>query len=119
MGISNGIIKNDQITATSKYLPAYQAYTARLKLTGARWCSAMSLDEPLNYSDYLQVDFKANVTLTGIATQGDDAYDANYVRRFYLEVSLNGFHYKNVTNGSGIRQVGIYFFISGEYIDGY
>ena len=98
--MTNGFIKNDQITATSQYRD-YSPYTARLKLTGIRYGSK----QPLNYNDYVQVDFKSVVTLTGVATQGDDSYSSNYVKKYYLQVSLDGSTYSDVSRVGGIREV--------------
>ena len=104
--MSNGFIKNDQITATSKFAADYYGYTARLKLTGIRWCSVIKYSgAPVNYSEYVQVDFKSVVTLTGVATQGDDNYAANYVKKYYLEVSMDGSQYSDVNGSDGNRQV--------------
>ena len=101
--MSNGFIKNDQITASSKYDVTSYGYTARLKLTGIRWCS--KLKDSVDYSEYVQVDFKAVITLTGVATQGDDRHDKNYPKKYYLEVSMDGSHYSFVTGSDGNRQV--------------
>eukprot|EP00794_Sanderia_malayensis_P007980 gene7980-8837_t len=106
LGMSNGLIKNDQITATSEFTypnnspSKWFGSTGRLRVTGNRWCSAQAL----NYQDYLQVDFKRVVTLTGIATQGDDSHN-NYVKKFYLQVSLDGATYNDVTNQFCQRQI--------------
>ena len=98
--MTNGFIKNDQITATSQYND-YSPNAARLKLTEIRYCSK----QPLNYNDYVQVDFKSVVTLTGVATQGDDSYPSNYVKKYYLQVSLDGSQYSDVSGVGGIREV--------------
>ena len=103
--MSNGFIKNDQITATSQFSADYFPYTARLKLTGIRWCSVLKSGAPVNYSEYVQVDFKSVVTLTGVATQGDDGHGPNYVKKYYLQVSLDGSEYNDVLNNIGARQV--------------
>ena len=103
--MSNGFIKNNQITATSKFAEDNYAYTARLKLTGIRWCSVINSGASVNYSEYVQVDFKSVVTLTGIATQGDDNYYLNFVKTFFLEVSIDGSQYRDVKGSDGNRQV--------------
>ncbi len=98
LGMGNGFIKDSQITATSRFLgpndKTWKGSTGRLRVTANRWCSA----QPLNYQDWLQVDFRRNVTITGIATQGDDNHQANYVKQFYLQVSFDGTMFANVTN---------------------
>ena len=103
LGMSNGFIRNDQITATSQYDSNNYGYTARLKLTGIRWCSVMK--STVDYTEYVQVDFKSVVTLTGVATQGDDGYNTNYVRKYYLQVSTDGSLYNDVKETNGTRQV--------------
>ncbi len=103
--MGNGFIADSQITATSKYSEQgkdkWKGSTARLRVTGCRWCSK----QPLNYRDYLQVDFQRDVTLTGMATQGDDNNILNYVKTFYLEVSSDGSNYRVVEDTCGLRQV--------------
>ena len=103
LGMSNGFIRNDQITATSQFASDNYGYTARLKLTGIRWCSVMK--STVDYTEYVQVDFKSVVTLTGVATQGDDGYDTNYVKKYFLEVSMDGSLYIGVKGSDGKRQV--------------
>ena len=103
--MSNGFIKNDQIVATSQFAADNYGYTARLRLTGIRWCSVLTSGAPVNYSEYVQVDFKSVVTLTGIATQGDDSYSPNFVREYYLEVSMDGSQYSDLKGSDGNRQV--------------
>ena len=103
--MANGFIKNDQITATSEFGEEWHGYTARLKLTRTRWCSVIAAGGSVDYSDYVQVDFKSVITLTGIATQGDDNYHSNFVRKFYLEISMDGSYYSAVTGNDGKRQV--------------
>ena len=103
--MSNGFIKNHQIVATSKFAADNYGYTARLRLTGIRWCSVLTPGAPVNYSEYVQVDFNSVVTLTGIATQGDDNHNLNYVRKYYLEVSMDGSQYNDVKGNDGNRQV--------------
>ena len=100
--MSNGFIKNDQITATSKFGLEYFGYKARLKYKGTKWCNEDTKDFAM---EYVQVDFKSVVTLTGIATQGDENVAENYVKEFYLEVSKDGNQYIDVTGSDGNRQV--------------
>ena len=108
LGMGNGFIADSQITGTSKFTLAghdadeWSWVNARLKLTGNRWCSKL----PLNYGDYVQVDFKEVVTLTGVATQGDDNHGPNYVKEYYLEVSFDGTTFTDVTSSEcGSREV--------------
>ena len=103
LGMANGFIQNGQITATSQYNADYYPYTARLKLTGIRWCSIEK--SSVDYSEYVQVDFKSVITLTGVATQGDDFWPSNYAKTYYLEVSVDGIQYSTIKGSDGSRQV--------------
>ena len=103
MGLSNGFVTNDQFTATSQFGADNYAYTARLKLTGIRWCSVNT--GTIDYSQYVQVDFRSVVTLTGVATQGDDNHYNNYPKKYYLEISMDGTLYTDVKGMDGNRQV--------------
>ena len=108
LGLSNGFIKNEQITATSQYEPNYYGYTARLKLFGIRWCGALTDAGAFDLANHIQVDFKSVVTLTGVATQGDDSHSPNFVTMYYLEVSMDGDQYSEVVGGRGTRQVCVF-----------
>ena len=100
LGMGNGFIADAQVTGTSQFTDGiadddtWSWDNARLKVTGNRWCSK----QPLNYADYVQVDFKEVITLTGVATQGDDSYASNYVKKYYLEVSNDGTTFTDVSS---------------------
>ena len=103
--MSNGFITNDQITAKSEYNSDSVSYTARLKLTGVSWCSARATSGVVDYSQYVQVDFRSVLILTGVATQGDATWSTSYVKAYYLEVSIEGNQYSDVKGSDGNRQV--------------
>ena len=105
LGMSNGFIKNNQITATSQEEDDEYPYHARLNVLGTGWCS-QNVETNGPDSEYLQVDFESAVTLTGVATQGsDNSLYTSYVKEYYLEVSMNGNDYSDVIGGDGNRQV--------------
>ena len=109
--MSNGFIKNDQITATSQYDSDTASYTARLKLTEKSWCSERNSNSAPDYSQFVQVDLTSVVTLTGVATQGDATWTTSYIKTYYLEISIDGNQYSDVKGNNGIRQVCTSFII--------
>lgn len=73
--MENKIILDSQITASTG-----TASNGRLYNTGSVWCGT-------NLStDYLQVDLGQNVTVSGLATQGDPIA-SNWVTRYRVKYS--------------------------------
>ena len=84
LGMENGEIKDDQITA-STYFKNYEPYEGRLKAKGGRAWHAMYT----RYIEYLQIDFRREVNITAVATQGQST-SASYVTAYKLSMSDDG-----------------------------
>ncbi|XP_022780705.1 uncharacterized protein LOC111321951 [Stylophora pistillata] len=97
LGISRGMIKDSQFTASSSYDEHHQPYHARLNKTvkGSRggWCSAFA-DE----TEFLEIDLGNKTGISGISTQGQSMFD-NWVTRYAMSYSINGKHWLMVTEG--------------------
>lgn len=85
-GLESGAIKNQHITASSKYSVNHGPENARLKhVADGRKKGAWSA-ETNNADQWLQVDFGRNVKITKFATQGTQ--DANeWVKTYSLSFS--------------------------------
>ena len=80
-------IPDSDVTASSTLAPAYAPKNARLHYTGGPgrlggWIPKG--DDRSNFSPYLQINFRRDTQVTGIATQG--FHNANYyVKSYKLE----------------------------------
>ena len=91
LGLTNGLIRNNVLSANSAKSNSYQSSQARLKIASS-WCAASMLR-----SEWIQVDFGRTVSLTGIATQGDpNAASDRYIDLFYLQRSDDGASFLDV-----------------------
>lgn len=68
------------------------------------WCAAVNND-----MQYFQIDFGAVQAVTGILTQGDHA-EMNWVKSYYLEISMDGIHWSCVFGSDGRVKVRNAFF---------
>ena len=81
-----GIIPDNQITASSQYGTGYQAAYGRLNGDrGDGWCAK----EPGRNDDWLQVDLGKTIKACGIASQGDRNGN-EWVTDFKLSYSTDG-----------------------------
>ena len=84
LGMENYKVKNDQITA-SNHFKHYEPYEGRLNLKGGRgW-----RPEYTRPVEYLQIDFKREVNITAVATQGQSTSNL-YVEEYKLSTSDDG-----------------------------
>ena len=102
IGISSGTIADNQMTASSEYMPSrYKAYYGRLHGTrGDGWCSRTGHS---NY-DWLQIDFGRTVQVCGVATQGDVNGD-NWTTVFKLSFSTDGSTWKTYRDEKNVEVV--------------
>lgn len=85
LGMENGQIKDDQITA-STHFKKYEPYEGRLNAKGGRGWHAMYTRD----IEYLQIDFRREVNITAVATQGQSTNTSNYVTEYKLNMSDDG-----------------------------
>ncbi|XP_044162875.1 uncharacterized protein LOC122947546 [Acropora millepora] len=93
LGLEDLRIQDSQITARSYYESLSigggksvdtEPKCARLNKNNCAWCA------PRVNGQYLQVDLRRNFIITGIATQGFEALNDYYVRRYKVSHSRNG-----------------------------
>ncbi|XP_074639737.1 uncharacterized protein LOC141897951 isoform X4 [Acropora palmata] len=93
LGLEDLRIEDSQLTAQSYYESLAigggisvdtEPKCARLNKNNCAWCA------PLGKGQYLQVDLRRDVEITGIATQGLEALSDYYVRRYKVSHSRNG-----------------------------
>ena len=85
LGMENRKVKNDQITALN-YLKKYEPYEGRLNINGGRGWQAKYTRA---MKEYLQIDFKREVNITGVATQGQSTSNL-FVKQYKLSTSDDG-----------------------------
>ena len=85
LGMENRKIENDQITALN-YLKNYEPYEGRLNINGGRGWQAKYTRE---MKEYLQINFKREVNITGVATQGQSTSNL-FVKQYKLSTSDDG-----------------------------
>ena len=95
-------ITDSQITGSSyksDFKPAYGRLNNKAsgKMGGA-WCAGTS-----DMSQYLQIDLKKEMTLSGIATQGQ-LEEANWVAKYSIQHSKDGINWKDYKE-FGYKQV--------------
>ena len=104
LGMENYKVKDDQITA-SNYFKNFEPYEGRLNLKGGRGWSP----EYTRPVEYLQIDFKREVNITAVATQGGDRGQSTsnlYVKEYKLSLSDDGQNW-NKYNENGKTKVKI------------
>lgn len=84
LGMENGQIKDDQVTA-STYFPHHEPHEGRLNAKGGQaWHARYTTG-----TEYLQIDFRREVNITAVATQGQSG-KAFYVTEYKLNMSDDG-----------------------------
>ena len=100
--MENGNIFDSQITASSEDSSNHAPKLARLNYQGASniagsWSARSGDREP-----WLQVDFRAMVTVVKVATQG--RFDADqWVKKYYLNHSHDGVHFEAYRHSGMIK----------------
>ena len=86
LGMENGEMSDDQITASSHYNENYLPSYGRLNLLGNAW--AAKTNDP---NQWLQVDFQKPTIITGISTQGQsNVPDNRFVTQYSISFSDDG-----------------------------
>lgn len=103
LGMEDGRIKNDDITASSQWHETTGPQFARLNREegDGAWCPAGQLHPSV--VQYLQVDLRQLIFLTVVATQGRYARNTGieYARKYRLEYSRDGHRWIPWRNRSG------------------
>jgi len=95
VGLQSGRIKNSQITASSQWNKHHAPWLARLHRTKrgpyiGSWASRHN-----NHNQWLQIDFRRAMKITGIATQGrQDA--VQWVTAYYIYYGYDGVFFSAV-----------------------
>jgi hypothetical protein len=92
LGMENGTIRDNQITASSEYGSFYSASNGRLNNNGTIgvWSAKKN-----NGNQWLQVDFQRSTIITGISTQGRVSYHNQHVKNYTISFSVDGAKFHN------------------------
>ncbi|XP_068726466.1 uncharacterized protein [Montipora capricornis] len=97
VGIQSGAIKNAQISASSEFNKYHAPWLARLHRARAGAYAGGWRARYNNYNQWIQVDFKRSMILTGIAIQGRHDKD-EWVTAFYVHYSMDGVYFSKINN---------------------
>ena len=97
LGMENGNVRKDQITA-SNYIKNYEPYEGRLNINGGRGWQA----EYTRAKEYLQIYFKREVNITGVATQGQSTSNW-FVKQYKLSTSDDGNNWIEYTENGTLQ----------------
>ena len=85
LGMGNGLIPDNDITASSKLNANTPAKNGRLNYTaGSSWCASTNDSNP-----YLQIDLQTLHIICAVSTQGNSQAD-DWVKTYTLQISTNG-----------------------------
>ncbi|XP_028411604.1 EGF-like repeat and discoidin I-like domain-containing protein 3 [Dendronephthya gigantea] len=103
LGMENGQIRDNQITASSEYDIYFGAANGRLNFTPrhGRTGSWSSLYNDLH--QWLQVDFQRSTMVTEISTQGRSEHD-QFVKSYTVSSSQDGKIFQVYTTGEAVKE---------------
>ncbi|CAG2103628.1 unnamed protein product [Medioppia subpectinata] len=105
--MESGVIPDEDITASSSYnQQSVGPQNARLnrELSSGAWCPSRQLTAPLSGTEWIQVNFRDQYVVTGIAIQGrfGNGVGVEYVEGFWIEYSRdNGSTWHKWTDQNG------------------
>ena len=91
--MQNRLIKDAQITASSQWHSTYAAIQARLNFKAAGVISGGWSSRRSNANQWIQVALGSYTKITGIATQGRNAYN-QWVTKYQLQYSDDGVNFR-------------------------
>ena len=102
--MSNGEIKDWQITASSTYPTSWdpdchQRYSRIYSLNGKAWCAKHRSD-----SEWLQVDLGVAAKISGVIVQGRSGR-REWVTKFMISYSNDAFQWQYITDKYGNQKV--------------
>ena len=89
LGLESGLVLNQQITASSEWNKNHGPENARLNFVAVRGKTGSWSSQVNDVNQWLQVDFRQNVKIAKIATQGRQDYD-QWVRTYKIMYSEDG-----------------------------
>ncbi|XP_028411999.1 venom prothrombin activator oscutarin-C non-catalytic subunit-like [Dendronephthya gigantea] len=100
LGMENGDIKDEQITAKSQWTTKHRAANGRLNFTPRDGRTGAWTSRYNNRYQWFQVDFQRFTLVTGISTQGRNSYN-QFVKSYIVSSSEDGEKFqKYLQNGT-------------------
>ena len=93
LGLESRLIKNSQITASSQWDGNHAPSQARLNFKAGGGKQGGWSTRPNNVNQWIQVDLARYIIVTGIATQGRNAYH-QWVTKYKLQYSDDGVNFR-------------------------
>ena len=121
LGMENGVIPNNQISAPSSYGSGHEAWRGRLNnepalpynamIDMAAWASGI-----IDKHQYLQVDLGQIRILTRVATQGRPYLVTNWVKRYAILYSNDGTNWEEYRENGVVKvSADVGFTVKGNY----
>ena len=102
LGMENGQIRDDQITASSIYNSYYLPRNGRLNFKATTGRKGAWASGPLDLNQWFQVDFQRSTNITGISTQGRQ--DLNeHVKTYTISSSDDGKNFHSFKAGAVLK----------------
>ena len=98
LGMEDGQIPNDKVTASSEQSANTPAKNGRLNYTsGSSWCAGTSDTNP-----YLQIDLQTLHIICAVSTQGNSKAD-QWVKDYKLQLSTDGTCWRDYKEGGKVK----------------
>ena len=98
LGMEDGQIPNDKVTASSEQSANTPAKNGRLNYTsGSSWCAGTGDTNP-----YLQIDLRALHIICAVSTQGNSKAD-QWVKDYKLQLSTDGACWRDYKEGGQVK----------------
>ena len=98
LGMEDGQIPNDKVTASSEQSANTPAKNGRLNYTsGSSWCAGTGDTNP-----YLQIDLQTIHIICAVSTQGNSKAD-QWVKDYKLQLSTDGTCWRNYKEGGQVK----------------
>ncbi|XP_027051700.1 discoidin domain-containing receptor 2-like isoform X3 [Pocillopora damicornis] len=98
LGVGNGTIPDNEITASSEQSANTPAKNGRLNYSsGSSWCAGTSDTNP-----YLQIDLQTLHIICAVSTQGNSQGD-HWVKNYKLQLSKDGENWTDYKEGGKVK----------------
>ena len=104
LGVGNGTIPDNEITASSEQNADTPAKNGRLNYSsGSSWCAGTSDTNP-----YLQIDLQTLYIICAVSTQGNSQGD-HWVKNYKLQLSIDGENWTDYKEGGKVKVYDAFF----------
>ncbi|XP_028411624.1 coagulation factor VIII-like [Dendronephthya gigantea] len=103
LGMENGDIIDEQITASSEFDTNHQAANGRLNFTPRNGRTGAWSSKYNNLAQWLQVDFQRFTLVTGISTQGRNRH-SQFIKGYIISSSEHGKKFQKYLQNGTVKE---------------